>query len=124
MLSSKIDKMGKGNPKQELLFQLNEDGLKQALSSIHSNTAKKQRYRNHYTKLKWSVRKFLVWNLLISNEQAKYPDIRAYAVTDPTASLNFSLSSQGMQTMILRAESGSEFIEASEDSASIRSLFF
>jgi hypothetical protein len=38
MSSSKIDKMGKS--KQELLFQLNEDGLKQALSSIHSNTAK------------------------------------------------------------------------------------
>jgi hypothetical protein len=41
MSSSKIDKMGKDKPKQELLFQLNEDGLKQALSSIHSNTAKK-----------------------------------------------------------------------------------
>jgi hypothetical protein len=40
MSSSKIDKMGKGKSKQELLFQLNEDGLKQALSSIHSNTAK------------------------------------------------------------------------------------
>jgi hypothetical protein len=39
MSSSKIDKMGKDKSKQELLFQLNEDGLKQALSSIHSNTA-------------------------------------------------------------------------------------
>jgi hypothetical protein len=39
MSSSKIDKM-KDKSKQELLFQLNEDGLKQALSSIHS-TAKK-----------------------------------------------------------------------------------
>jgi hypothetical protein len=69
-----------------------------------------------------SVRKFLVWESsnFEPELQAKYPDIRAYAgvgITDPTASLNFSLSSQGMQTMILRAESGSEFIEASEDSA-------
>jgi hypothetical protein len=40
MLSSKIGKQA-GKSKQELLFQLNEDGLKQALSSIHSNTAKK-----------------------------------------------------------------------------------
>jgi hypothetical protein len=31
MSSSKIDKMVKDKPKQELLFQLNEDGLKQAL---------------------------------------------------------------------------------------------
>jgi hypothetical protein len=36
--------------------------------------------------------------------QAKYPDIRAYAGGDyrPNSLLNFSLSSQGMQTMILR----------------------
>jgi hypothetical protein len=40
MSSSKIDKTGKDKPKQELLFQLNEDGLKQALSSIHSNKQK------------------------------------------------------------------------------------
>jgi hypothetical protein len=63
------------------------------------------------------LEKFLVWESsnFEPELQAKYPDIRAYAgvgITDPTASLNFSLSSQGMQTMILRAESGSEFIEA------------
>jgi hypothetical protein len=67
------------------------------------------------------LKNFLVWESsnFEPELQAKYPDIRAYAgvgITDPTASLNFSLSSQGMQTMILRAESGSEFIEASEDS--------
>jgi hypothetical protein len=65
------------------------------------------------------LEKILVWESsnFEPELQAKYPDIRAYAgvgITDPTASLNFSLSSQGMQTMILRAESGSEFIEASE----------
>jgi hypothetical protein len=75
------------------------------------------------------LEKFLVWESsnFEPELQAKYPDIRAYAgvgITDPTASLNFSLSSQGMQTMILRAESGSEFIEASEDSASLYVLSF
>jgi hypothetical protein len=48
------------------------------------------------------LEKFLVWESsnFEPELQAKYPDIRAYAVgiTDPTASLNFSLSSQGMQT--------------------------
>jgi hypothetical protein len=105
----RLIKWGRGNPKQELLFQLNEDGLKQALSSIH-NTAKKQQYRNHYTKLKWSVRKFLVWESSNFEPEAKYPDIRACSYR-PNSFLIFLLSSQGMQTMILRAESGSEFIE-------------
>jgi hypothetical protein len=41
MSSSKIGKTGgRTKPKQELLFQLNEDGLKQALSSIHMQQAK------------------------------------------------------------------------------------
>jgi hypothetical protein len=62
------------------------------------------------------LEKILVWESsnFEPELQTKYPDIRAYAgvgITDPTASLNFSLSSQGMQTMILRAESGSEFID-------------
>jgi hypothetical protein len=75
------------------------------------------------------LEKFLVWESsnFEPELQAKYPDIRAYAgvgITDPTASLNFSLSSQGMQTMILRAESGSEFIEPSGQRFFIRSLFF
>jgi subtilisin-like proprotein convertase family protein len=46
--------------------------------------------------------------------QAKYPEIRAYSgtgITDPKASINFSVSPSGVQTMILRGDSGSEFIE-------------
>jgi hypothetical protein len=73
------------------------------------------------------LEKFLVWES--SNQNFKLNILilehAGVGITDPTASLNFSLSSQGMQTMILRAESGSEFIEASEDSNFfIRSLFF
>jgi hypothetical protein len=58
--------------------------------------------------------------------QAKYPDIRAYAgvgITDPNASINFSLSPQGMQTMILQAD-GSEFIEADQEDSSLYIVFF
>jgi hypothetical protein len=45
--------------------------------------------------------------------QEQFPDIRAYTgkgITDPTATLSFSVSPQGIQTMVLRDE-GSEFIE-------------
>jgi hypothetical protein len=59
---------------------------------IHSNS-KKSSIEITYTKLKWSVRKILVWESsnFEPELQAKYPDIRAYAgvgITDPTASLN------------------------------------
>jgi hypothetical protein len=97
------------------------------LSSIQNKTSKIAVSKSLF-QIKWGVRKFLVWSSNFEPElQAKYPDIRAYAgvgITDPTASLNFSLSSQGMQTMILRAESGSEFIEASQEDFFIRSFFF
>ncbi|RZJ55754.1 MAG: propanediol utilization protein, partial [Flavobacterium sp.] len=46
--------------------------------------------------------------------QAQYPDIRAYAGTgieDPSANLRFSMSPKGVQTMILRADRATEFIE-------------
>jgi hypothetical protein len=56
MSSSKIDKMGRQS-KQELLFQLNEDGLKQALSSIHSNTAKIAVSKSLY-QTKWMLENF------------------------------------------------------------------
>lgn len=46
--------------------------------------------------------------------QAEYPDIRSYVgfgIDDRTAYLRFSISSKGIQTMILRADKQSEFIE-------------
>ena len=46
--------------------------------------------------------------------QLKYSAIRAYAgkgITDPTASLHFSLSDNDVQTMVLRGDKESEFIE-------------
>jgi hypothetical protein len=46
--------------------------------------------------------------------QEQFPDIRAYTgkgITDPTATLSFSVSPQGIQTMVLRGDEGSEFIE-------------
>lgn len=46
--------------------------------------------------------------------QAQYPDIRSYVgfgIDDRTAYLRFSISSKGIQTMVLRADKQSEFIE-------------
>ena len=53
------------------------------------------------------------------NLQAQFPEIRAYSgkgITDRFATLKLSISQQGIQTMVFRADKPSEFIEAySED---------
>jgi subtilisin-like proprotein convertase family protein len=57
--------------------------------------------------------------------QAKYPEIRAYSgtgITDIKASINFSVSPNGVQTMILRGDSGSEFIEPLAENKSYYSV--
>jgi subtilisin-like proprotein convertase family protein len=54
--------------------------------------------------------------------QAIYPDIRSYSgigITDPNASLNFSISPRGIQTRVIRGDNGSEFIEPLREDKSI-----
>jgi subtilisin-like proprotein convertase family protein len=119
---------GKSKPNQELLFRLDEDGLKKSLISNQNKTSKSSGVEITIPNLNGVLEKFLVWESsnFEPELQAKYPDIRAYAgvgITDPRASLNFSLSPQGMQTMILRADSGSEFIESYQEDSSLYVLF-
>ncbi|MGQ7946097.1 reprolysin-like metallopeptidase [Flavobacterium sp. WC2509] len=53
--------------------------------------------------------------------QALYPNIRSYSgtgITDPKATINFSVAPKGVQTMVLRGGSASEFIDPlSEDNS-------
>lgn len=61
-----------------------------------------------------------------SDLQEKYPDIRAYSgkgLTDPKATLSLSVSPLGVQTMVLRGNSGSEFIEKDVRDSSIYVAF-
>lgn len=54
--------------------------------------------------------------------QAQYPEIRAYSgvgITDAKASISFSVSPSGIQTMVLRGDSHSEFIEPLLENKSI-----
>jgi Metallo-peptidase family M12B Reprolysin-like/Secretion system C-terminal sorting domain len=47
--------------------------------------------------------------------QARFPQIRAYSgvgITDPLATLKLSIAPEGIQTMVLRDQKASEFIEA------------
>ena len=54
--------------------------------------------------------------------QSQFPDIRSYSgtgITDTKASISFSVSPNGVQTMVLRGDSGSEFIDPSPTNKSI-----
>ncbi|SHG61352.1 reprolysin-like metallopeptidase [Flavobacterium defluvii] len=58
--------------------------------------------------------------------QAKYPEIRAYegsGLDDKSAKIHFSLSPRGIQTMVLRVDKATEFIEENPDNKSEYVLF-
>jgi len=58
--------------------------------------------------------------------QAKFPEIRAYSgrgITDRSATLKLSISSQGIQTMVFRAEKENEFIEAYSADHTVYAVF-
>ncbi|PKH66911.1 propanediol utilization protein [Flavobacterium sp. ALD4] len=128
MESNSVKNIGKSKPNQEFLFRLDEDGFKKLLLSNQNKTSKSSGVEITIPNLNGVLEKFLVWESsnFEPELQAKYPNIRAYAgvgITDPRASLNFSLSPQGLQTMILRADSGSEFIESYQENPSLYVLF-
>ena len=58
--------------------------------------------------------------------QAKFPEIRAYSgrsLTDRSATLKLSISSQGIQTMVFREGKENEFIEAYSADRNVYSVF-
>ena len=107
----------------ETLYQLDEVLFRKAL-----NKNQNEKIEIIIPNTNGDLEKFQVWESsnFDSELQAKYPEIRAYAgkgITDPTAFINFSLSPQGIQTMVLRGEKGSEFIESVANKKSIYKLF-
>ena len=127
-VSSGAENSGKSNLAKQLLFQLDADELKKELVLTKNNTSKRSGVEITIPNVSGVLEKFLVWESsnFEPELQAKHPDIKGYAgvgITDPSASINFSLSPKGIQTMILRADSGSEFIEADQEDSSLYVVF-
>jgi subtilisin-like proprotein convertase family protein len=106
----------KSNVESELLFALDEIAFKESLIRLQDKGVKANKIEITIPNKKGILETFLVWEYsnFDSELQAKYPDIRAYkgvGISDRTASLYFSFSPSGIQTMILRGDSGAEFIE-------------
>src|SRR6187402_1523575 len=97
----------------KLLYSLNETDFKQSLKTLHSGGS------SIAVAIPNSDGKIEQFNVVESSNfapelQALYPEIRAYSgtgITDPKASISFSISPRGVQTMILREDDASEFID-------------
>ena len=101
---------------QEVLFELNTDLLKEKLANITATTAKSTKTEITIPNTAGVLEKFTIWEYsnFEPKLQEKYPEIRAYegkGITDSKASIHFSVSPKGIQTMVFRADKGTEFIE-------------
>jgi subtilisin-like proprotein convertase family protein len=100
----------------KLLFGLNEAEFKQSLATLHSRSYKANGITIAMPNREGRIEEYTVVESsnFAPELQSKYPGIRAYSgtgITDPTASICFSVSPSGIQTMVLRGDCGSEFIE-------------
>jgi subtilisin-like proprotein convertase family protein len=101
---------------EKIVYKLNEAFLKEKLASTQLKTEKKATVEITIPNMNGTFEKYTVWESsnFDSQLQAKYPDIRAYegiSSKDKTAKIHFSVSPEGIQTMVLRADNASEFIE-------------
>ncbi|MCG9791761.1 reprolysin-like metallopeptidase [Flavobacterium algicola] len=112
----------------ELLYQLNLPVIKEALLSSSSKTSKTTSTIIEIPNTKGVLEKFAVWedSNFEPELQAKFADIRAYkgiGITDKSATLSLSIAPKGIQTIILRPETGSEFIELYPEDQSLYIVF-
>lgn len=111
-----------------LFFKFDDAVLRQSLLSLENKTSKINRVEILIPNKNGKLEQFSVWESsnFEPELQAKYPEIKAYAgigITDKKAFINFSLSPKGIQTMILRGDNGSEFIEPYSKDNTVYVLF-
>ncbi|GAA4046755.1 zinc-dependent metalloprotease family protein [Flavobacterium chungnamense] len=104
-------------PKDFKLFDLNITPLRQQLFSIVGNQSVSRSTIISLPNADGGVEEFEVYEAsnFEPDLQAQFPEIRAYSgkgITDRYATLKLSISPQGIQTMVFRADKESEFIEA------------
>ena len=115
-------------PKEFKLFGLDITPLRQQLFSIVDNKS-----NNHSTIISLpnadgGIEEFEVYEAsnFESDLQAQFPEIRAYSgkgINDKYATLKISISPQGIQTMIFRADKENEFIEAYSQDHTVYAVF-
>lgn len=100
----------------QLLYKLDEVTLRKSLAPLSDKVSKLPRVEIVVPNTQGVLERFSVCESSNFNPdlQEKFPDIRSYSgvgISDKKATLYLSISPLGIQTMVLRAEEGSEFIE-------------
>jgi subtilisin-like proprotein convertase family protein len=100
----------------QALYSVDLASLKHSLRDVSDKLSGNPGVEIEFPNRLGKMEKFLVWeNSNFAPElQAQFPEIRAYigiGIEDKTARINFSLSPDGVQTVVFRADSGTEFIE-------------
>jgi len=114
---STLEKTKVENTSEEvLLFQLDEIGMKITLAKI-DNKVSQESIEISIPNSDGTLERYAVQESsnFAPELQSKYPEIRSYkgvGITDKTATAYFSYSPQGIQTMVIRADKDSEFIES------------
>jgi subtilisin-like proprotein convertase family protein len=113
---------------KKLFFELDLPLLKQSLSKLDNKIVKNPAIEITIPNIEGVLEKYLIQESsnFEPQLQAKYPEIRAYegkGVTDTNAKLHFSISPKGIQTIVLRTDTASEFIESSPEDQSKYILF-
>ena len=113
--------------KNALLYELDEVSLKQSLAPLQNSVSPIEiqiEIPNTVGDLEtFKVREFSNFEPAL---QAQFPDIRSYTgvgLTDKNATVYFSLSPKGIQTMVFRSDSATEFIERFSGNQSVYELF-
>ena len=109
------------------LFELDISALKQSLQTLQ-NSAIVSEIEIEIPNKRGELEKFKIHEFSNFEPalQAQFPDIRSYSglgLTDKNASVYFSMSPKGIQTMVLRSDTTTEFIERFSDSQDIYELF-
>ncbi|MBK8600049.1 MAG: T9SS type A sorting domain-containing protein [Flavobacterium sp.] len=100
----------------QALYSVDLSSLKHSLRDVSDKISGNPGVEIEFPNSLGELEKFSVWeNSNFAPElQAQFPEIRAYigiGIEDKTARINFSLSPDGIQTVVFRADSGTEFIE-------------
>lgn len=103
-------------PKEFKLFDLNITSLRKGLFSVAGSNVNRHSTVITLPNADGNLEEFEVFEAsnFEPDLQARFPEIRAYSgkgITDKYATLKLSISPQGIQTMVFRAEKPAEFIE-------------
>ena len=123
-----LSKRGITSEPGRLYYKLNSDFLKAKLIATTAKTAKNTSTEITFPNSGGVLERFSVWESsnFEPELQAKYPEIRAYegrGLDDKTAKIYFSVAPIGVQTMVLRTDKPSEYIEQNQEDKSSYVLF-